>query len=340
MDLHTLWFVLIAILFTGFFVLEGFDYGVGILLPLLGKNGNERDMIINTIAPFWDGNEVWLIAGAGAIFAAFPIWYATMFSSFYLEIFFVLVALILRGAAIEFRGQRETARWRNTWDWLIFIGSVLPGFLWGIILSNMITGMPVDAHQNYAGSVLTPFNTQAVLFGLAFVALFTLHGAIFLNLRIELGELTQRAHKTALFCWLPVVMLFAATYGLGYTHSEIMRHIMTTANVMPINVLLLIVALLTPGFLLNGRTGWAFTMTTLLFILGALEIGFGAFPNVMLSSLNSAWTLTAYNSSSSPYTLTVMSWIALSIVPIILVYQGWNYYIFRKRVQPHAVGYH
>jgi cytochrome bd ubiquinol oxidase subunit II len=340
MDLHTLWFVLIAILFTGFFVLEGFDYGVGILLPWLGKKGHERDMIIHTIAPFWDGNEVWLIAGAGAIFAAFPIWYATMFSSFYLEIFFVLFALILRGAAIEFRGQRETARWRTTWDWLIFIGSVLPGFLWGMILSNMITGLPVDAHQNYAGTVLTPFNAQAILFGLAFVALFTLHGALFLNLRIELGELTQRAHKTALFCWLPVVVLFAATYGMGYAHSELMRHIMTAANVLPINVLLLTVMLLVLGFLLSGHTGWAFTMSTLIIILGALEIGFGAFPNVMLSSQSNAWTLTAYNASSSPYTLTVMSWIALSIVPIMLVYQAWNYYIFRHRVQPHAAGYH
>jgi cytochrome d oxidase, subunit II (cydB) len=340
MDLHTLWFVLIAILFTGFFVLEGFDYGVGILLPFLGKQDSERGMILNTIAPFWDGNEVWIIAGAGAIFAAFPIWYATMFSGFYLEIFFILFALILRGAAIEFRGQRPGLLWRRTWEWVIFVGSVLPGLLWGIVLSNLITGVPVNAQQDYAGTVLTPFNAQAILFGLAMVALFTLHGAIFINLRIVKGELTARARRTALFSWVPVVVLFAAAYGVGYAHSGIMQHILTATYLLPVNILLVVVMLATLFFLLRKHSGWAFGMTTLTIVLGALEIGLGAFPHVMVSSLNPAWSLTAYNASSSPYTLTVMSWIAISIIPFVLAYQAWNYYIFRKRIQPGTVGYH
>jgi len=340
MDLHTLWFGLIAVLFTGFFVLEGFDYGVGILLPFLGKHDTERSMILHTIAPFWDGNEVWIIAGAGAIFAAFPIWYATMFSGFYLEIFFILFALILRGAAIEFRGQRNNVTWHRTWEWVLFVGSILPGLLWGIILSNLITGVPVNAQQNYAGSILTPFNAQAIFFGLALVALFILHGAIFINLRVTKGELTTRVHRTALFAWIPVVVLFAAAYGIGYAHSPIMRHILTAGSLLPINILLAVVMIATLVFLLRKHTGWAFGMTTLTIILGALEIGLGAFPNVMVSSLNAAWTLTATSASSSPYTLTVMSWLALSIVPFVIAYQAWNYYVFRKRIQPGVVGHH
>ncbi len=339
MDLHLLWFLLIAFLFTGFFILEGFDYGVGILLPFLGKGDTERRMIINTIGPFWDGNEVWLVAAGGALFAAFPDWYATLFSGFYLEMFFILLALILRGAAFEFRSKRDHPRWRTCWDWMIFVGSVLPGFLWGVIVANLIHGVPIDASMNYVGTILTPFSPFALICGVSLVALFTLHGAIFISLRVN-GPMMRRAQKAARLIWLPMLMLFLLMVGFGYNLSAVFHRLILDPRIVPLGYATLAALVAVPWLVIRGRSGWAFTMTTIVILLIAVTVGLGMYPNVMLSSLNPAWSLTVTNASSSPYSLMVTSWIALSIVPFVLLYQAWNYWIFRQRIQPHAIGHY
>jgi cytochrome d ubiquinol oxidase subunit II len=338
MNLQILWGTLIVILFTGFFVLEGFDYGVGILSPFLGRNNNERRMLLNAIGPFWDGNEVWIISAGGAMFAAFPDWYAAVFSGFYLEMFLILLALIVRVASIEFRSM-FTGIARNVWDALFFIGSLLPGFLWGVIIANLIHGVPVNAQMNYAGTILTPFNPFALLGGLTVVALFALHGAIFLCLRLE-GDLLKRAEAAAKNLWIPVLIMLAVLVVFGHSSSTIFHQLLVNVRFLPFGYALL-AALISIPFLLRGHhNGWAFAMTSVIIVLGGVIIGLGFFPNLMISSLNPAWTLTIYNSSSSPYTLVVLSWIGLTVVPIVILYQAWNYYIFRKRIQPNNMGHY
>jgi cytochrome bd ubiquinol oxidase subunit II len=196
MNLNILWFILIVVLLTGFFFLEGFDYGVGMLLPFLGKSDEERRILASTIGPFWDGNEVWLLTGGGAMFAAFPNWYASMFSGFYLALLLMLVALILRGVAFEFRNRDARPAWHRFWDWMIFVGSALPGLLWGVAIANLIEGVPIDAHMNYTGGFFNLLNPFALLGGIAFVAMFLLHGAIFLTLKTE-DTLFDRAQTAA-----------------------------------------------------------------------------------------------------------------------------------------------
>ncbi|GCE10975.1 cytochrome d ubiquinol oxidase subunit II [Tengunoibacter tsumagoiensis] len=339
LDLHLLWFGLIAILFTGFFVLEGFDYGVGILLPWLGKNDTERRMILNSIGPFWDGNEVWLITAGGATFAAFPGWYATMFSTFYLEMFAILLALILRGAAIEFRSLHDNPRWRNGWDWAFFTGSLLPGFFWGVILANAIQGLPIDANMNYAGTIWQIFNPLALLCGITLVVVFTLHGAIFLSLRVN-NHLIQRAQRTAKRMCIPALLLFLLIVGVGFQTTEVFHRLILDPRMVPFGYLTLATLVFTPWLLARGRSGWAFTMTIGTIILLAVTVGIGIFPHFMISSLNPAWSLTIDNTASSPYTLTVMSWIALTCIPFVLAYQAWNYWVFRKRISPKAIGHY
>src|SRR5437879_3548221 len=196
MELHDVWFVLIAVLWIGYFFLEGFDFGVGILTKLLARDRPEKRVLINSIGPFWDANEVWLLTAGGAMFAAFPDWYATLFSGFYLALVLMLLALIVRGVAFEFRSKHERPAWRSFWDWMLFIGSALPGFLWGVAITNVIEGVPIDAHMNYVGGFWNLLNPYALLGGLAFVAMFLLHGAVFLSLKTE-GEIQARAYRAA-----------------------------------------------------------------------------------------------------------------------------------------------
>src|SRR5512135_1803856 len=207
--LRTLWFILIAVLWTGFFFLEGFDYGVGILLPFVAKDDVDRRVVINTIGPFWDGNEVWLLTAGGAIFAAFPNWYATMFSGFYLALALVLLALIGRGVAFEFRSKDERPAWRAAWDWLIFIGSLLPALLFGVALANIIKGVPIDGQMQYVGGFFNLLNPFALIAGLAMVVVFAMYGALFLNLRTD-GPVLQRVQAAAWRLWVPAVILMAA----------------------------------------------------------------------------------------------------------------------------------
>ena len=329
MDFNTLWFILIVVLFTGYFVLEGFDFGVGILLPFLGKDDRTRRMIINTIGPHWDGNEVWLLTAGGAIFAAFPNWYATLFSGFYLALFLMLLALIVRGVAFEFRSKDENPKWRALWDWCIFIGSLVPALLWGVALANIVRGVPIDAEMNYVGGFFNLLNWYALLGGLTSLVGFTLHGAIFLSLKTT-GDLQERSHILAFRLWIPAVVLLLAFGVSTYFVTDILEKLGVNPGVVPI---LAGVALLLAGYFLRiKRAGWAFAMTSLSIATTTITLFMILFPRVMISSLNPVWSLTIYNASSSEYTLKVMTIVALIFVPIVLIYQGWTYYVFRKRL--------
>lgn len=329
MELSTLWFVLIGVLFTGFFFLEGFDYGVGILLPFLGKKDEERRVIINTIGPFWDANEVWLLTAGGAMFAAFPNWYATLFSGFYLALFLMLVALIVRGVAFEFRSKDKNPRWRALWDWCIFFGSFVPALLWGVAMANIVRGVPIDANMHYVGGFFNLLNPYALLGGVAGLGVFTLHGAIFLSLRTE-GELHTRAETLANRLWPVVLAVGAATVIASYFATDIFQRLGINPGISALGAG---AAFLAGGwFLRQKRAGWAFAMTGLTIALTVVTTFRGLYPRVMVSSLNPDWSLTVTNASSSPYTLTIMTIVALVFVPIVLAYQAWNYWVFRARL--------
>ncbi len=329
MDLNTLWFILIAVLFTGFFFLEGFDFGVGMLLPFLGGDDSERRVIINTIGPFWDGNEVWLLTAGGATFAAFPHWYATMFSGFYIALVLMLLALIVRGVAFEFRSKDGRPGWRSFWDWMIFAGSAIVALLWGVAVGNLLVGVPIDANMNYVGGFFNLLNPFALVGGLAFVALFATHGALFLSLKAA-GDMAERARSAAAAIWLPTVVLVVLLVAASFFATDIF----TRPGISPLPAAAVAaVALLASGWLVRaGRPGWAFTMTGLTIAFATVMVFAGMFPRVMISSLNPNWSLTVYNASSSPYTLQVMTVVAVIFVPIVLVYQGWTYWAFRQRI--------
>lgn len=329
MDLNTLWFVLIAVLFIGFFILEGFDYGVGILLPFLGQTDRERREVINTIGPVWDGNEVWVITAGGAIFAAFPHWYATLFSGFYLALFLMLAALIVRGVAFEFRSKDKSPAWRATWDWCIFFGSLVPALLWGVALGNMLKGVPIDASMTYTGGFFNLLNPYALVAGLATLTAFVTHGAIFLELKTS-GDLRVRAMQ-AVRAVGPVATVFILLFVITtYLWTDAFTRLGVNPGLVPI---LAVGAMLGAGaFVHAGRSGWAFTMTCLAIALSTITIFMALFPRVMVSSLDPAWSLTIYNASSTAYTLKVMSLVAVVFVPVVLVYQGWTYWVFRHRV--------
>lgn len=327
MDLNILWFILITVLFVGFFFLEGFDFGVGILLPFLGKNDNERRVIINTIGPHWDGNEVWLLTAGGAMFAAFPNWYATLFSGFYLALFLVLVAVIVRGVAFEFRSSDTSPRWRATFDWMIFTGSFLSALLWGVAMANVVKGVPIDAKMQYVGTFFTLLNPYAIVGGLTTLFVFMFHGALFLSLKTS-GEMAKRAMKAAQTIGLvaiPVVLLMA---GLTYFQTDLFSNLGAGITLLLSGVTLVVAYVL----IRSQRAGWAFIMNGLTILLFTVSLFWGLFPRVMVSSLNPKWSLTIYTASSSPYTLKIMTIIALTMVPIVLLYQGWTYWVFRKRV--------
>jgi cytochrome d ubiquinol oxidase subunit II len=329
MDLNTVWFILIAVLFMGYFFLEGFDYGVGVLLPFLGKDDKDRRVIINTIGPHWDGNEVWLITAGGAMFAAFPNWYATLFSGFYLALFLMLLALIVRGVAFEFRSKDRHPDWRNLWDWMIFVGSLVTPLLWGVAIANIVRGVPIDADMNYVGGFLTLLNPYALLGGLAALAVLTLHGAIFLTLKTK-GDMVERARAAARRLWLPAVILSVLSAVATYFATDIFTRLGINPGIVPVGA---VAALLAAGWLIRSRReGWAFAMTGLAIALTIITLFMGLYPRLMVSSLNPAWSLTIYNAASSQYTLTIMSIVALVLVPVVLIYQGWSYWVFRERI--------
>lgn len=330
MDLNTIWFVLIAVLYIGFFVLEGFDFGVGMLLPFLGKNDTERRVVINTIGPHWDGNEVWLLTAGGATFAAFPMWYATLFSGFYLPLFLLLAALILRGVAFEYRSKHEDPKWRNFWDWAIFACSLVSALLLGVAFANLVRGVPIDAEMNYVGGFFNLLNPYALLGGVATVTTFILHGAIFLSMKTT-DNVESRAKKAAWRLWLPVVFVMLGLLVATYFATDLLFVLGVNPGLIPLAG---VAALLSVGyFLRKNRNGWAFVMTSVTIAFALTTMFQIMYPRVMISSLNPEWSLTIYNASSTPYTLTVMTIVAVIFVPIVLIYQGWSYWVFRKRIE-------
>lgn len=324
MELHDVWFVLIAVLWTGYFFLEGFDFGVGVLTKLLARDRPERRVLINTIGPVWDGNEVWLLSAGGATFAAFPEWYATLFSGFYLPLLVILVCLIVRGVAFEYRAKRPEENWQRNWEHAIFWCSLIPAFLWGVAFGNIVHGVKIDRNLEYAGSLGDLLNPYALLGGLVTLTLFTFHGAVFTALK-TVGEIRERARRTALRVGL--VTAVAALAFLLWTQAN-------TGNARSLVALVVAVVALVAALVANqaGREGWSFALSGVTVVAAVAMLFLSLFPNVMPSTLNADWSLTVTNASSSPYTLKIMTWCAGIATPIVLLYQGWTYWVFRKRI--------
>ena len=335
MTLNALWFILVAVLYIGFFILEGFDFGVGMLLPFLGRDPDpamqdrKRRMLINTIGPHWDGNEVWLLTAGGATFAAFPEWYATFFSGLYLALLLLLLALIARGVAFEFRSKDENPKWRSLWDWAIFLGSAVSALLLGVAFGNMARGFAIDQSMNYVGGFFALLNPYALVAGVTTMLIFALYGALFISLKTE-GELHDKAQALARRLWPVVVAALFVLLVSTYLATDILAHLGVNPGIVPITGMAAI--LLSGYFLHQQRAGWAFVTTAVSIAFALLTVFMIMFPRVMISTLNPAWSLTIYNASSTPYTLTIMTVVALVFVPIVLVYQGWSYWVFRQRL--------
>jgi len=334
MDFQVIWFILIAILFIGYFILEGFDFGVGILMPFISKDDTDRRIVVNTIGPFWDANEVWLITAGGAMFAAFPHWYATLFSGFYIPLFLMLLALILRAVGFEFRSKMPQKWWRKTFDQFIFWGSLIPALLWGVAFTNIVQGVPIGSDMNFTGNLLQILNPYALLGGLVVVLIFTLHGALFLSLRTT-DDLKERAEKIASMLWIPIGVITGAFAILGYWNTVLFEGLGLVPGSFPTLAILSFIACFV--FIKLKMQGYAFAAMAATILLGASVVFYGLFPNVMPSSIDAEYSLTIYNASSSQLTLQIMSVVALLFVPIVLAYQGWSYYVFSKRVSRDAI---
>ncbi|MEU4885582.1 cytochrome d ubiquinol oxidase subunit II [Streptomyces xinghaiensis] len=324
MELYDVWFILIAVLWTGYFFLEGFDFGVGVLTKVLARDRKERRVLINTIGPVWDGNEVWLLTAGGATFAAFPEWYATLFSGFYLPLLLILLALIVRGVAFEYRHKRDDDRWQTNWEHAIFWTSLLPAFLWGVAFGNIVRGVAIDQEKEYVGGFFDLLNPYALLGGLVTLTLFTFHGAVFVALK-TVGDIRVRARKLA--TGVGVVTAVLTVLWLGWTQLEKGDAVSFVAMLAAAGALLGAIAMNQ-----QGREGWAFALSGVTIVAAVAMLFLTLFPNVMPSTLNEEWSLTVSNASSTPYTLKIMTWCAGIATPLVLLYQSWTYWVFRKRI--------
>ncbi|GHH71007.1 cytochrome c oxidase assembly protein [Kitasatospora indigofera] len=324
MELHDVWFILIAVLWIGYFFLEGFDFGIGILTKLLARGTTERRVLINTIGPVWDGNEVWLLTAGGATFAAFPDWYATLFSGFYIPLLVILVCLIVRGVAFEYRHKRDGERWQRNWEHAIFWTSLIPAFLWGVAFANIVAGVDIDQQKNYTGTLWDLLNPYALLGGLVTLFLFTFHGAVFAALK-TVGDIRGRARATALQLGLATAVL--ALVFLIWTQAD-------SGDGWSLAALVVAVLALVGALVANqlAREGWAFGLSGLTIVAAVAMLFLALFPDVMPSTLNPEWSLTVSNASSSLYTLKLMTIVAAIFTPIVLLYQAWTYWVFRKRI--------
>ncbi len=329
MELTTVWFVLIAVLWIGYFVLEGFDFGVGTLLPVLARDETERRVMINTIGPLWDGNEVWLLVAGGATFAAFPEWYATLFSGFYLPLLLILLALIFRGLAFEYRHKREEEQWHRRWDAAITYGSLVPAFLWGVAFANLVRGVPIDADLEYSGGLLDLLGPHALLGGITTTLLFTTHGALFVALK-TVGDIRHRARSLALR-----VGAVATVVAAGFlVWTQLLTGSTWSLVAFAAAALALVGSLAAAA---AGREGLGFAGTFAGIGLAVAGLFLALFPAVMPSSTDVANSLTTTNASATDYTLTVMTWVAVACLPFVLGYQAWSYWVFRKRIGTHHI---
>ena len=330
MDLAYVWFFIVGFLFVGYFVLDGFDFGVGMSLPFLGKNDVSRRQIINTIGPVWDLNETWVIVAGACLFAAFPEWYATMFSGFYLALLLILLALILRGVSFEYRHQRDSLRWKQGFDTMIVIGSAVPALLWGVAVANIVQGVPIDADMEFTGSLLSLLNPYGLLGGLTTLLLFFTHGVYFVALKTD-GQVHQDARKLAVKSGILTVVVAAIfliwTIVMAAGREAPLTGLVVTAAA--IAALALIASVIAN---LRDREGWAFGFGAATVVFAVLTLWFALFPNVMVSSTDPNFSLTIENASSTDYTLTIMTWAAVIFLPLVLLYQGGTYWIFRKRI--------
>ncbi|MCZ0980403.1 cytochrome d ubiquinol oxidase subunit II [Streptomyces diastatochromogenes] len=324
MELHDVWFVLIAVLWIGYFFLEGFDFGVGVLTKLLARDRAEKRVLINTIGPVWDGNEVWLLTAGGATFAAFPEWYATLFSGFYLPLLIILVCLIVRGVAFEYRAKRPEENWQRNWEQAIFWTSLIPAFLWGVAFGNIVRGVKIDGDMEYVGTFWDLLNPYALLGGLVTLTLFTFHGAVFASLK-TVGDIRTRARGLALKLGLVTAVLALAFLIWTQVH---------TGDGWSLAAMLVAVVALVGAIVAIrvGREGWSFALSGVTIAAAVAMLFLALFPDVMPSSLDPAWSLTVTNASSSPYTLKIMTWCAAIATPLVLLYQSWTYWVFRKRI--------
>jgi len=325
LHLHTLWFVVLAILWVGFFVLEGFDFGVGMLHMLVGRDEGEREQAISTIGPWWDGNEVWLIVAGAGTFAAFPDWYATMFSAFYLPLLIVLVALMARGVGLEFTTKRADAAWRNRWRWAVAIGSLLVPLLLGVALGDLLHGLPIDSSHEYTGNFADLLTGYGLWTGLTLLGLCLLHGATFLKLRTT-GAIRERARALSRpIGWAAIALVIGFIVWTRTVGGPDVPD--------PVQVLALLAVISAVMLSATDHDGFAFTASAVAIAACVGSIFIDLYPNVMVSSTNSAYNLTVSNSASGGYALKVMTIVTAVLFPIVLLYQGWSFHVFRARVQ-------
>ncbi len=325
MTLVSLWFLIIAVVWTGFFVLEGFDLGVGMLHGVLGRDEAGRRAAINTIGPLWDGNEVWLIVAGAAMFAAFPGWYATMFSALYLALVLLLGALMVRGTSFEYRGKRDRPGWRQSWSGLLTAGSLLAPFLIGIALGDLLHGLPINSHHEYTGSFWTLLQPYGLYTGVTLVVLCAVHGATFIALKTT-GDLRARASRLARTL-SPIATVVLLAFVI-WTHAIAGKGLLPN----PVEIAGVLAMFAVDWLTGYGRDGWSFAATTVAVALTVLSIFSELYPRLMVSSTNSAFNLTIHNSASPSYPLKVMTVVTLVLLPVVIAYTAWTYYVFRRRI--------
>jgi cytochrome d ubiquinol oxidase subunit II len=329
--LQAIWFLLISVLWLGYFVLEGFDFGVGMLMRTVGRSQAERRAVLHSIGPLWDGNEVWLIVAGGATFAAFPQWYATLFSGFYLALFLILVGLIVRNVGFEFWGKGASEAWRTRWEWAIMAGSFLPALLWGVGWANIVHGVPIDSHGEYTGTLFTLLKPYALLGGLATLTLFLAHGAIFLSLKTA-GPIEERARAIAARM-APIAAVVVVAF-LAWTLVN-QDGVQVASAICAVGAAVVVVA---AAALAGRQPARAFAATCGAIVLLFCTLFTDLFPNAMVSSTTRAFSLTLNEAASSHYTLSVMTVVAVLFLPFVLLYQGWTYWVFRHRVSADDFG--
>ena len=335
MDLVALWFWLLALTFTLYFFLEGFDFGVDMLRPLLARTEAEERALTGTIGPFWDGNEVWVLAAAGVMFSTFPIWYGALFSGMYPLFVIILLALLLRGVSFEYRNQVDQQRWRDFWDWSSFAGSLIPAFLWGVVMAKLIEGLSLDADRAVVGGLGEVFTPFSLLGGLGTLLLFMLHGANFLLLRLHKDTaLYNRARRAALVWGALATVAILAFVVSGYVVEGLFANFGFATWLFPVGAAATLASIWLA--LVRRRDGLAFAMSGATIVFSTITIFTALFTRgvVLPSTLDPSFSLTLEGSASQHYTLVLMTWVGGIFLPLILGYQIWNYYVFRERIRP------